>query len=98
MTLVLRLAVASTCILASSPNRSQLIAAEIDNAVADVYQPLIFQSPGGGSLPYRLLEPKSVEPGKKYPLVLVLHGAGERGDDNKIQRDDVFQWLFTQHK
>ncbi len=85
MTLILRLAVASTCILASSPNGNQLIAAEIDNAVADVYQPLIYQSPGGGSLPYRLLEPKSVEPGEKYPLVLVLHGAGERGDDNKIQ-------------
>lgn len=31
---------------------------------------------------YRLMKPEKMEPGKKYPLVLFLHGAGERGDDN----------------
>jgi predicted peptidase len=36
-------------------------------------------------LPYRLLSPKTVEPGEKYPLVVFLHGAGERGTDNEIQ-------------
>lgn len=30
---------------------------------------------------YLVLPPTDVEPGKKYPLVLFLHGAGERGDD-----------------
>jgi predicted peptidase len=41
----------------------------------------------GGSLPYRLLVPKgSEEKGeRKYPLVLFLHGAGERGSDNTSQ-------------
>ncbi|MBW3543299.1 MAG: hypothetical protein KY476_23840, partial [Planctomycetes bacterium] len=34
---------------------------------------------------YRLLRPDIVEPGQKYPLVLFLHGAGERGDDNSLQ-------------
>ncbi len=34
---------------------------------------------------YRLLSPPNVEAGQKYPLVLFLHGAGERGDDNKLQ-------------
>jgi predicted peptidase len=34
---------------------------------------------------YRLLKPTKIEPGKLYPLVLFLHGAGERGDDNKMQ-------------
>ena len=34
---------------------------------------------------YRLLKPTKIEPGKQYPLVLFLHGAGERGDDNKMQ-------------
>lgn len=34
---------------------------------------------------YRLLEPAKIEPGKKYPLVLFLHGAGERGDNNLAQ-------------
>ncbi|MDP4238180.1 MAG: sialate O-acetylesterase [Bacteroidota bacterium] len=35
-------------------------------------------------LPYRFHQPK-VEPGKKYPLVLLMHGAGERGFDNRLQ-------------
>lgn len=34
---------------------------------------------------YRLLKPEPLEPGKKYPVVLFLHGAGERGDDNQLQ-------------
>lgn len=37
-----------------------------------------------GTLPYRLLKPESIEPGKKYPLVIFMHGAGERGTDNEI--------------
>ena len=36
-------------------------------------------------LPYRLLKPKEIEAGKKYPLVIFLHGAGERGKDNEAQ-------------
>ena len=40
---------------------------------------------GEAKLPYRLLKPKAVEAGKKYPVVLFLHGAGERGTDNKVQ-------------
>ena len=28
--------------------------------------------------------PKDFEPGKKYPLVFFLHGAGERGEDLDI--------------
>jgi predicted peptidase len=39
----------------------------------------------GFSLPYRLLKPEKIEPGKKYPLVLFLHGMGERGSDNASQ-------------
>lgn len=38
-----------------------------------------------GLLPYRLLRPEGYVPGKKYPLVLFLHGAGERGSDNTRQ-------------
>lgn len=37
------------------------------------------------ALPYRLLKPENAEPGKTYPLVLFLHGAGERGTDNNKQ-------------
>ncbi len=34
---------------------------------------------------YRLLKPEVIEPDTKYPLVLFLHGAGERGTDNRAQ-------------
>lgn len=39
----------------------------------------------GLMLPYRILFPDGYEDGKKYPLILVLHGAGERGSDNEKQ-------------
>src|SRR4051812_33139535 len=34
---------------------------------------------------WRLLKPETIEAGKKYPVILFLHGIGERGDDNKNQ-------------
>lgn len=34
---------------------------------------------------YRFFQPKEIDPAKKYPLVLTLHGAGERGSDNERQ-------------
>lgn len=37
------------------------------------------------TLNYRILLPKDFDASKTYPLVLFLHGAGERGDDNKRQ-------------
>jgi predicted peptidase len=48
-------------------------------------QPLLFR--------YRLLRPATVEPGKQYPLVLFLHGAGERGNDNSSQLQYLPTWL-----
>ncbi len=39
----------------------------------------------GDTLPYRLLLPENYNPAKKYPLILFLHGAGERGNDNELQ-------------
>jgi predicted peptidase len=40
---------------------------------------------GGKKLPYRLLKPENYDSKKSYPLVVFLHGAGERGDDNSKQ-------------
>jgi predicted peptidase len=40
---------------------------------------------GERKLRYRLLRPPKVADGKKYPLVVFLHGAGERGSDNEKQ-------------
>jgi predicted peptidase len=40
---------------------------------------------GGQSLPYRLFSPTNAQPEIAYPLVLFLHGSGERGTDNQRQ-------------
>ena len=37
------------------------------------------------TLQYRMLLPKDFTKDKQYPLVLFLHGSGERGNDNKAQ-------------
>jgi predicted peptidase len=37
------------------------------------------------TLRYRILYPQDYKATKKYPLILLLHGAGERGNDNKAQ-------------
>ncbi|MSR32054.1 MAG: phospholipase [Gemmataceae bacterium] len=39
----------------------------------------------GKKLSYRFMQPVKTEEGKKYPLVIFLHGAGERGSDNEAQ-------------
>ena len=40
---------------------------------------------GGDTLRYCALAPQQIEQGKSYPLVVFLHGAGERGEDNQAQ-------------
>jgi predicted peptidase len=40
---------------------------------------------GNDTLPYRYLEPLHFKKGMKYPVIIVLHGSGERGKDNKLQ-------------
>lgn len=48
------------------------------------YEARVYKS-GEKILPYRLLKPTKITEGEKYPLVLFLHGAGERGNDNAKQ-------------
>lgn len=50
-----------------------------------MYVKKTFASADGTQLPYRILFPENYDKEKKYPLILVLHGAGERGDDNEKQ-------------
>jgi predicted peptidase len=51
----------------------------------------------GDTLPYRLLKPVSPESMETFPLVIFLHGAGERGTDNEVQIKHITE-LFTDPK
>jgi predicted peptidase len=52
--------------------------------VNEKFQAKTFSSTGI-QLPYRILYPKNFDTAKQYPLVLFLHGSGERGSDNQKQ-------------
>jgi len=45
----------------------------------------VYTDAAGQVLPYRLLKPESYSTHVKYPLVLFLHGATDRGEDNERQ-------------
>jgi predicted peptidase len=40
---------------------------------------------GVGKLPYRIYTPRPIEDETVYPLIVFMHGAGERGSDNTTQ-------------
>ena len=52
--------------------------------LAKLYEPLEFESSFGVILKFRYLRPESCHKGQ-VPLVIFLHGAGERGNDNLSQ-------------
>jgi predicted peptidase len=54
----------------------------------------VFENDKGESLPYRIYIPEKM-PAKPIPLVMFLHGAGERGDDNNVQVKHGVRDLIT---
>lgn len=56
---------------------------EVD--LASRFEARQYQDESGNILLYRLLKPKTIDERNQYPLVLFLHGIGERGDDNSAQ-------------
>jgi len=61
-------------------------AAEVDPLA--VMEARHFAASNSIRLPYRLLKPATAAPNTSYPLVLFLHGAGGRGDNNRGQIAD----------
>ena len=53
------------------------------NLVVDEFSKKVITDENGNLLNYRLFEPKNTQ--EKQPLVLFLHGAGERGTSNDVQ-------------
>lgn len=62
-----------------------LLCLSISISAQETFQKEMFVSSRGDTLQYRLLRPEAMKAGEKYPLVLFLHGAGERGSDNEKQ-------------
>ena len=46
------------------------------------WNPLKYESKDGNSLFYQIHMPEKLEEGKVYPLILYMHGAGSKADDN----------------
>jgi poly(3-hydroxybutyrate) depolymerase len=55
------------------------------------------QLEGGGKMVYRLYVPSNYTKTEKYPLLVLLHGAGERGVDNEKHMCYMLQKMFN-HK
>ena len=55
------------------------------NNTAELFEKSIHISESGDTLLYRILYPEDYDPQGNYPLVLFMHGAGERGSDNEKQ-------------
>ncbi|MEI7831860.1 MAG: GDSL-type esterase/lipase family protein [bacterium] len=62
---------------------------------ADDFEPRVFIPPGATKyvLPYRYGRPPQPEAGRRYPLILCLHGSGERGNSN-IGQVNIFRPLL----
>lgn len=45
-------------------------------------------------LPYRLILPDNYDDNKSYPMIFFFHGAGERGNDNKLQFFHLVQYIY----
>lgn len=54
----------------------------------------VYRSPSGGQLKYRKLSPR-VSDDRPLPLIVFLHGLGERGDDNVAQLKHGLQYLAS---
>jgi predicted peptidase len=73
-----------------------VLAVEIGN-IQDEFSKFPTIAPGGagttniGWTP--ILKPKEIKPGEKYPLVVFLHGAGERGSDGWAQTKYLPTWM-----
>jgi len=60
----------------------------------EMTKPLVYTNAQGESLPYRIYLPSKM-PLKPIPALIFLHGAGERGEDNKVQVKHAVRDLIT---
>lgn len=61
-----------------------------------LFNGLSFTATDGTTLPYRLYLPSNYDKSVDYPVVLFLHGAGERGYDNYSHMNNMVPNMFNQ--
>lgn len=61
-----------------------LLSVSFMTAQNDLYQKKLYIHKGD-TLRYRIMYPENYDQSKSYPLVIFLHGSGERGNDNEKQ-------------
>jgi predicted peptidase len=66
-----------------------------DKTPEEGYEAKEFRAADGKSLLYRLLRPAKLQEDTRYPLVIFLHGLGERGADNRKQLVHVARDFLT---
>jgi len=64
----------------------------------DMMQAAVYEHPDGTVLPYRIFMPEDADRLDEYPLVIFLHGMGERGDDSRThtEKNSIMQTLLNE--
>lgn len=65
-------------------------------ALLELFEARTYTATDKTSLNYRIYFPSNYDSSKSYPVVLILHGAGERGSDNSAQLKTYVPTLFSQ--
>ncbi|GHO86146.1 alpha/beta hydrolase-fold protein [Dictyobacter formicarum] len=85
--------VASHVVSHSTSHAAPLLAKKV--ATIDGYQKRVFTNNQGHTLPYYFYQPTHYSPAHKYPLVLLLHGGGERAQPHNTPAQNRYL-LFKQ--
>jgi predicted peptidase len=72
-----------------------LFAPGVQGADVSAFQARSWKISASKSIPYRLFAPKNREAGRKYPIMLSLHGLGERGTNNTSQLTHAFNTMWA---
>lgn len=66
-----------------------------EETIETIFEYHTFEAEDGTKLPYRLYVPYEYDPQKEYPVLIVLHGAGQRGTDNRGGVKYIVPQLFA---
>ena len=61
----------------------------------EIFEYHTFTAEDGTTLPYRMYVPFDYDEDKEYPVLILLHGAGERGTDNKGNIHHMLHEMFA---